>query len=157
MRLNDPAQPIWTSRFFFLMASIGFAVGLGNIWRFPYVAGESGGGAFVLLYLLFAFSIGIPIVIAELLIGKKGRAGSVGSMRSLVKEQSLSSIWVGIGYLNQVAALLIQVTYAVIAGWVLFYFFDTYFCIFMFFIFKVSKYFWHIMICFYEYIGYSHT
>ena len=123
MRLNDPAQPIWTSRFFFLMASIGFAVGLGNIWRFPYVAGESGGGAFVLLYLLFAFSIGIPIVIAELLIGKKGRAGSVGSMRSLVKEQSLSSIWVGIGYLNQVAALLIQVTYAVIAGWVLFYFF----------------------------------
>ena len=123
MRLNDPAQPVWTSRFFFLMASIGFAVGLGNIWRFPYVAGESGGGAFVLLYLLFAFSIGIPIVIAELLIGKKGRAGSVGSMRSLVKEQSLSSIWVGIGYLNQVAALLIQVTYAVIAGWVLFYFF----------------------------------
>jgi len=122
MKLNDPAQPIWTSKFFFLMASIGFAVGLGNIWRFPYVAGESGGGAFVLLYLLFAFTIGIPIVIAELLIGKKGRAGSVGSMRALVKEQGLSSFWVGIGYLNQVAALLIQVTYAVIAGWVLLYF-----------------------------------
>ncbi|MEC8299930.1 MAG: sodium-dependent transporter [Pseudomonadota bacterium] len=122
MKINDPAQPIWTSRFFFLMASIGFAVGLGNIWRFPYVAGESGGGAFVLLYLLFAFGIGIPIVIAELLIGKRGRAGSVGSMRALVKRDSLSSLWVGIGYLNQVAALLIQVTYAVIAGWVLFYF-----------------------------------
>ena len=122
MKLNDPAQPIWTSKIFFLMASIGFAVGLGNIWRFPYVAGESGGGAFVLLYLLFAFTIGIPIVIAELLIGKKGRAGSVGSMRVLVKEQSLSSFWVGIGYLNQFAALLIQVTYAVIAGWVLLYF-----------------------------------
>ena len=122
MKLNDPAQPIWTSKIFFLMASIGFAVGLGNIWRFPYVAGESGGGAFVLLYLLFAFTIGIPIVIAELLIGKKGRAGSVGSMRALVKEQGLSSFWVGIGYLNQVAALLIQVTYAVIAGWVLLYF-----------------------------------
>ena len=122
MKLNDPARPIWTSKFFFLMASIGFAVGLGNIWRFPYVAGESGGGAFVLLYLLFAFTIGIPIVIAELLIGKKGRAGSVGSMRALVKEQGLSSFWVGIGYLNQVAALLIQVTYAVIAGWVLLYF-----------------------------------
>ena len=122
MKLNDPAQPIWTSKIFFLMASIGFAVGLGNIWRFPYVAGESGGGAFVLLYLLFAFTIGIPIVIAELLIGKKGRAGSVGSIRVLVKEQSLSSFWIGIGYLNQVAALLIQVTYAVIAGWVLLYF-----------------------------------
>ena len=123
MRLNDSARPIWTSKFFFLMASIGFAVGLGNIWRFPYVAGESGGGAFVLLYLFFAFSIGIPIVIAELLIGKRGRAGSVGSMRALVKEDSLSTAWVGVGYLNQVAALLIQVTYAVIAGWVLFYFF----------------------------------
>ena len=122
MKLNDPAQPVWTSRFFFLMASIGFAVGLGNIWRFPYVAGESGGGAFVILYLLFAFTIGIPIVIAELLIGKKGRAGSVGSMRALVKEESLSSLWISIGYMNQVAALLIQVTYAVIAGWVLFYF-----------------------------------
>ena len=122
MKLNDPAQPIWTSKIFFLMASIGFAVGLGNIWRFPYVAGESGGGVFVLLYLLFAFTIGIPIVIAELLIGKKGRAGSVGSIRVLVKEQSLSSFWIGIGYLNQVAALLIQVTYAVIAGWVLLYF-----------------------------------
>ncbi len=122
MKLNDLAQPIWTSKIFFLMASIGFAVGLGNIWRFPYVAGESGGGAFVLLYLLFAFTIGIPIVIAELLIGKKGRAGSVGSIRVLVKEQSLSSFWIGIGYLNQVAALLIQVTYAVIAGWVLLYF-----------------------------------
>ena len=122
MKLIDSAQPIWTSKIFFLMASIGFAVGLGNIWRFPYVAGESGGGAFVLLYLLFAFTIGIPIVIAELLIGKKGRAGSVGSIRVLVKEQSLSSFWIGIGYLNQVAALLIQVTYAVIAGWVLLYF-----------------------------------
>ena len=122
MKINDPVQPVWTSRFFFLMASIGFAVGLGNIWRFPYVAGESGGGAFVILYLLFAFTIGIPIVIAELLIGKKGRAGSVGSMRALVKEESLSSLWISIGYMNQVAALLIQVTYAVIAGWVLFYF-----------------------------------
>ena len=100
MRLNDPAQPIWTSRFFFLMASIGFAVGLGNIWRFPYVAGESGGGAFVLLYLLFAFSIGIPIVIAELLIGKRGRAGPVGSIRALVKEVSLSPLWIAIGYLQ---------------------------------------------------------
>ena len=77
------------------MASIGFAVGLGNIWRFPYVAGESGGGAFVLLYLLFAFGIGIPIVIAELLIGKRGRAGSVGSMRALVKQDNLSPFWVG--------------------------------------------------------------
>ena len=105
------------------MATIGFAVGLGNIWRFPYVAGESGGGAFVLLYLLFAFSIGVPIVIAEILIGRRGRSGAVGSLKALVGEEKVSSLWVGVGYLNQIAALLIQVTYAVIAGWVLLYFF----------------------------------
>ncbi|MBA58188.1 MAG: sodium-dependent transporter, partial [Gammaproteobacteria bacterium] len=113
----------WSSKIFFLMATIGFAVGLGNIWRFPYVAGESGGGAFVLLYLLFAFSIGVPIVIAEILIGRRGRSGAVGSLKALVGEEKVSSLWVGVGYLNQIAALLIQVTYAVIAGWVLLYFF----------------------------------
>ncbi len=57
----------WSSRFAFLMASVGFAVGLGNIWRFPYVTGENGGAAFVLVYLACAFGIGAPILIAEML------------------------------------------------------------------------------------------
>jgi NSS family neurotransmitter:Na+ symporter len=68
------AHSHWTSRFAFLMASVGFAVGLGNIWRFPYVAGENGGAAFVLIYLICAFLIGVPILMAELMIGRRGNA-----------------------------------------------------------------------------------
>ena len=66
----------WSSRFAFLMASVGFAVGLGNIWRFPYVTGENGGAAFVLVYLACAFGIGVPILIAELLIGRRGQGSN---------------------------------------------------------------------------------
>ena len=65
----------FTSTFGFLMAATGFAVGLGNIWRFPYVTGENGGGAFVLVYLLCAVAIGIPILIAEILVGRRGASG----------------------------------------------------------------------------------
>ena len=63
---------MWSSRFAFIMASVGFAVGLGNIWRFPYVTGENGGSAFVLIYLLCAVAIGIPCLMAELLVGRRG-------------------------------------------------------------------------------------
>ena len=56
--------PVWSSLFAFIMASVGFAVGLGNIWRFPYVTGENGGGAFVMVYLLFVLAIGVPCVMA---------------------------------------------------------------------------------------------
>ena len=65
--------PVWSSRFAFIMASVGFAVGLGNIWRFPYVTGENGGGAFVIVYLLCVFAIGVPCVMAELLVGRRVR------------------------------------------------------------------------------------
>jgi len=105
------------------MASVGFAVGLGNIWRFPYVAGENGGAAFVLVYLLCAFGIGVPIVIAEIMIGRRGQAGTAGSIRAVAAEEGLSPAWIGLGYLNQLAAFLIQVTYSVICGWVLWYLF----------------------------------
>jgi|TARA_B110000967_G_C18635091_1_gene435649 NSS family neurotransmitter:Na+ symporter len=64
----------FSSTFGFLMAATGFAVGLGNIWRFPYITGENGGGAFVVVYLGCALMIGIPILIAEILIGRRGQA-----------------------------------------------------------------------------------
>jgi len=105
------------------MASVGFAVGLGNIWRFPYVTGESGGAAFVLVYLVCAFVIGVPIVIAEILIGRRGQAGTAGSMKAVAAQEQRSSRWIFVGYMNQLAAFLIQVTYAVISGWVLWYLF----------------------------------
>jgi NSS family neurotransmitter:Na+ symporter len=117
------SNPTWTSRFAFLMASIGFAVGLGNIWRFPYVTGENGGGAFVLVYLLCAFGIGVPILIAELLVGRRGRMAPPGSMRAVAAESGRSNNWAGVGYMNLLTAYLIMVTYGVVAGWVLNYLF----------------------------------
>ena len=74
------AQAHWSSRFAFLMASVGFAVGLGNIWRFPYVAGENGGAAFVLVYLGCAFLIGVPVLTAELMIGRRGQGSAPSAM-----------------------------------------------------------------------------
>ena len=65
---------LWRNRFAFYLLAVGSACGLGNIWRFPYVAGENGGGAFILLYLLLAFTVGVSILIAELMLGKKSEA-----------------------------------------------------------------------------------
>ncbi len=113
----------WSSRFGFLMASVGFAVGLGNIWRFPYVTGENGGGAFVLVYFLCVFLISVPIVVAEIMIGRRGQAGAAGSMKAVAAAEQRSSKWIGVGMMTQLAAFVIQVTYAVIVGWVLWYLF----------------------------------
>jgi NSS family neurotransmitter:Na+ symporter len=111
----------WSSRFGFLMASIGFAVGLGNIWRFPYITGENGGGAFVIVYLLCAFGIGVPILMAEVMIGRRGRLSPPGSMREVALAEGRSRQWQWAGGLNLATAFIIEVIYCVIAGWVLFY------------------------------------
>jgi neurotransmitter:Na+ symporter, NSS family len=71
----------WSSRSGLILAAIGSAVGLGNIWRFAYVAGENGGGAFLLLYLMIVLAIGVPLVVAELAIGKRGAADAVTPSR----------------------------------------------------------------------------
>ena len=71
---SDAPRETWGSRLGFILATAGFAVGLGNIWRFPYVVGENGGGAFLLLYLVFAFVIGVPLMTMELTLGRKGPA-----------------------------------------------------------------------------------
>ncbi|MFK7913570.1 MAG: sodium-dependent transporter [Pseudomonadales bacterium] len=112
----------WSSRFGFLMASVGFAVGLGNIWRFPYVTGENGGGAFVVVYLTCVVLIGIPIIMAELMIGRRGRLSPPGSMAAVAETEQRSRHWSWVGNLNLLTALFIVVTYAVVAGWVLRYF-----------------------------------
>ncbi len=117
-------SPAWTSKFAFMMASIGFAVGLGNIWRFPYVTGENGGSAFVLVYLVMAFGIGVPILMAELLIGRRGKMTPPGSLRAVALEGNHSPHWQLVGVMNLVAAFLIMVTYCVVAGWVLNYLFE---------------------------------
>lgn len=113
----------WSSRFAFLMASVGFAVGLGNIWRFPYVTGENGGAAFVLVYLGCAFFIGVPILMAELLIGRRGQGSPPTAMARIAQQSGRSSHWKWVGGMGLLAAFTIEVVYAVVVGWVLWYLF----------------------------------
>ncbi len=113
----------WSSRFGFLMASVGFAVGLGNIWRFPYITGENGGAAFVLIYLACAFGIGAPILIAEILIGRRGQGSPTTAMASVARENGKSRHWRLVGGMGLLAAYTIEIVYAVVVGWVLWYLF----------------------------------
>ena len=112
-----------TSLFAFLLASVGFAVGLGNIWRFPYVTGENGGAAFVAVYLFCVFVIGVPILMAELFIGRRGGLSPSASMQSVALASCRSARWGWVGSANLLAAFSIMVTYSVVAGWVLSYLF----------------------------------
>ena len=113
----------WTSRIAFLLASVGFAVGLGNIWRFPYVTGENGGAAFVVVYLFCVFAIGVPILMAELFIGRRGGLSPSGSMQAVAVASGRSSRWGWVGSANLLAAFSIMVAYSVVSGWVLSYLF----------------------------------
>jgi len=114
----------WSSRLTFLMASIGFSVGLGNIWRFPYVAGENGGAAFIIVYLACALCIGVPLVMSEWAIGRKAKsaASAVGSFREIAVNEKLSPKWSGIGGMAIMAVFMMMLTYTIITGWTLDYF-----------------------------------
>lgn len=113
----------WTNRMAFILAATGSAVGLGNIWKFPYITGENGGGAFVLVYLLCIAAIGIPIMMAEVMLGRRGRQSPINTMATLAKEEKRSQIWVGLGWMGVLAGFLILSYYSVIAGWALSYVF----------------------------------
>lgn len=105
----------------FILAVTGSAVGLGNIWKFPYVAGENGGGAFVIVYLLCVFLIGMPVMMSEILIGRRGRRNPVETMRLLGEEEGHLSHWQWAGVLSVLAGMLILSYYSVVAGWTLAY------------------------------------
>ncbi len=121
MTIGTQAQEQWSNRGAFLMASIGFAVGLGNIWRFPYVTGENGGAAFVLIYLACAFGIGVPILIAELMVGRRGQSSPPGSMSAVAEAEGKPKSWRLVGDMGVLAAYMIVITYAAVVGWVLWY------------------------------------
>ena len=116
---------MWSSRAVFVMATVGSAVGLGNVWKFPYITGQYGGGAFVAVYLLCIAIIGIPIMMAEILLGRRGRSSPISTMRHLAREQGSSAAWTLVGYSGVVAGFLILSFYSVIAGWALAYIFQT--------------------------------
>lgn len=111
----------WSSRWTFLMASIGFAVGLGNIWRFPYVTGENGGAAFVLVYLACIIVIGIPCMMAEVMLGRRGQGSPTTAVATVAQESGANGGWRFIGGMGLWAAFTIEVVYAGIVGWVLWY------------------------------------
>ena len=119
--MTSSGTAIWSSRFAFIMASVGFAVGLGNIWRFPYVTGENGGSAFVVIYLLCALGIGVPCLMAEFLVGRRGGGSPPTSMARVAEESGRSRHWRAVGGMGVVTAFTIAITYAVVVGWVLWY------------------------------------
>jgi NSS family neurotransmitter:Na+ symporter len=100
-----------------VLASAAAAVGLGNIWKFPYVMGENGGGAFVLVYLLCIAFIGLPIMMAEVVIGRRGRHSPGYAAKSVAQESGKSSAWQIAGWLGMLTGYLVLSFYAVIAGW----------------------------------------
>ncbi|MEJ2516315.1 MAG: sodium-dependent transporter [Gammaproteobacteria bacterium] len=112
---------LWSSRLAFILAVSGSAVGLGNIWKFPYVAGDNGGGAFVLFYLLCVVLIGLPIMISEILIGRRGRRNPVATMRLVGEEEGSRPSWALVGIMGVVAGIIILSFYSVVAGWSLRY------------------------------------
>lgn len=116
---------VWANRWTFILAATGSAVGLGNIWKFPYITGENGGGAFVLVYLVCIAVVGIPVMMAEVLIGRRGRMSPINSMRYVTSEAGLHGAWTGIGWMGVLAGLMIMAFYSVVAGWALNYIFAT--------------------------------
>ena len=116
-----PSGRSWSSGLTFILAAVGAAVGLGNIWKFPYVAGVSGGGAFVLVYLLCVVVVAIPILIAELLIGRCGNGSPPVAMRRVAEQSGRSPAWSIVGVIGMLVGYLIATYYSVIAGWTLVY------------------------------------
>ncbi len=111
----------WSSRTAFVLAATGSAVGLGNIWKFPYITGENGGGAFVLVYLLCIAAIGVPIMMAEVMIGRRGRQSPINTMRALAVEAGRSPNWRYLGWAGVLAGFMILSYYSVIGGWAIAY------------------------------------
>jgi len=111
-------RPLWGSRLGFILAAAGSAVGLGNIWKFPYIAGQNGGGAFVLVYLICIVLVGLPIMIAELMLGRHTRKDAIGAFIALEHKKSW---WQTPGWISVIAAFIISSYYSVVAGWTLDY------------------------------------
>jgi neurotransmitter:Na+ symporter, NSS family len=116
---SAPSRGEWQSRFGFILAAAGSAIGLGNIWRFPYVVGENGGAAFVVIYLAFVFLIAAPVMLAEFAVGRNTARNPVGAFAKLAP----GSLWKLVGILGVVTGVAILSFYGVIAGWTVGYFF----------------------------------
>jgi NSS family neurotransmitter:Na+ symporter len=111
----------WTNRWAFILATAGSAIGLGNIWKFPYMTGVNGGSAFVLVFLFCIALVGIPLMMCEIMLGRRAQRNPVDGMQALAAEANASGAWKWLGIMGLIAGLLILGFYSVIAGWVLDY------------------------------------
>lgn len=118
MSADTQPRAHWKSRFGFILAAAGSAVGLGNIWKFPYITGENGGGWFVLIYLACILLVGLPIMMAEIFIGRTAQKSPVGAFRDL---SAPKSPWMLVGWLGVAAGFVILSYYSVVAGWAMHY------------------------------------
>jgi NSS family neurotransmitter:Na+ symporter len=115
---NGTERGSWASGLGFVLAASGSAVGLGNIWRFPYITGENGGGLFVLIYLLCILLVGLPVMVGEIMIGRSAQRSTVSAFK---KHRGGPTSWSGLGWLGVAAAYMILSFYGVVAGWTLHY------------------------------------
>ena len=109
--MSNEKRATFGGRLSAVLVAAGSAVGLGNIWRFPYLAGENGGGAFLVIYLAAVLLIGLPLMLCEFSIGPATRRNAVGAFRQLDKR------WVPLGYMGVLSSVLILSFYLVVAGW----------------------------------------
>ena len=127
--MTAPSTPAtdggWSSRSGFILATIGSAIGVGSIWKFPYEVGSNGGGAFVLVYVLGLVLVVVPLMLAEFAIGHRGGADAATSMETVAVEGAASRRWRVFGLLGAITSFLILSFYAVVGGWTLTYAYDT--------------------------------
>ena len=121
MQDKQSIHGFWASRWIFILAAVGSAVGLGNIWKFPYITGENGGGAFVLVYLVCILFVGIPIMMSEVLIGRRARKSPINALHDVAIESKKTTRWSLVGVMGMFSGVMIFSFYSVVAGWVLNY------------------------------------
>ncbi len=119
--MTGNGEQTWSSGWAFILAAVGAAVGLGNIWKFPYVVGVSGGGAFVLVYIVCVVFVAIPILIGELWLGRRGHHSPPLAVSTIAESEGHSRNWSVIGWMGMIVGFLIATYYSVIAGWTLVY------------------------------------
>lgn len=120
-RQSQKTKTSWTSYWSFLLAAVGSAVGLGNIWKFPYELGVHGGGTFLLIYIPCLFIVALPVMMSEVMIGRFGGSNPVHSFINIAKEKRFTPLWQITGWLGMLAGFLVFTFYSVVAGWILFY------------------------------------
>lgn len=114
---RETPKNLWLSRWGFILAATGSAVGLGNIWKFPYITGEYGGGAFVLMYLACILAIGIPVMMTEIALGRRGRGSPLDAVARVAREGGAHPLWRGVGLMAMLCGFMILCFYVVAASW----------------------------------------